>query len=745
MPPTRALALLSLSAAAAAAAAAACPPPRRGGAAAPPAFYVSPSGDDDADGLSPAAPFRTPARAAAAVAAVARPLARDLSVLLAPGVYALNATLALGPGAGGDAPAARVIWAKLPGAAGDAVLSGAAPIPAAAWAPAGARAVVAPLPAAAPARARSLLVRGEPRFPARVPPPAGAARGDAYSDAGTLHYVSSLDGCGFAPGGGCWSSTPCNMSVDEWGFVYNASDARGPSPAWRDVRGVDVLAFGAWTAAWARVLAVVPGNATLLTTSLAAALPGKWGGRGCPSGARFVLSNVLEALAPGAFYVDDAARTVTYALLPGEEAAALDAAVPALATVLSIAGDDCGGPLAQLEVRGLNVSGASDGGARYANGYAPRGAVEVASARDVALRGVGVRASDASGVLLRGALLNVALDRVYVGAVGGDGVGAVLGESGDAVNTTITDCTVENTGGVFFNQPAGIRVQGAAGVVVAHNLVRDTAYAGIMVGWQAGTARPPAGAPPRFVVEGNLVEDAGNGILSDFGGIYASTNGYACQATDSCWVPTLVRNNRVRRVRGYNYGGEGFYADENVAGVDVEGNALGDVSGAAVYLHCGDGQRVANNILYGSHAAPAGGARGAFAPGLVGSCNTGGVSPADENISAVFDTNVLLATNEGGTLFDGGGDIYPLSSMRFTNNTYWTTAPGGALGWPLGGRVDATFAAWRAAGQDAGGGADDPRVADAAGGDFALAPGSPALARGFVQIVGGWGPRAAGA
>jgi len=736
---------LALAATTAAAAARACPPPRAHapGAAAPRAFYVAPGGNDAGDGLSPATAFFSPARAAEAVLAVARPLAADLSVFLAPGVYVLNATLTLGPGAGGDAPGARVVWARLPGAAGDAVLSGAAPIPAAAWSPAGGGAVVAPLPAAAPARARSMLVRGEPRFPARVPPPAGAARGDAFSDAGTLHYVSSLDGCGFRAGGACWGGgPPCNASVDAWGFIYNVS--RGPSAAWRDVPGVDVLAFGAWTAAWARVRAVVPGNATLLTTSLAAALPGKWGGEGCASGARYVLSNVAEALAPGSFYVDDAARTVTYALLPGESAAALDAAVPALATVLALAGDDCGGPLAYVEVRDLNVSGASDAGARWANGYAPHGAVEVSSARNVALRGCGVRASDASGVLLRGALLNVTLDRLYVGAVGGDGIGAVGGESDDAVNTTISDCTIENTGGVFFNQPAGIRVMGAANVVVVHNAVRDTSYAGIMAGWQAGSSRPLAGAPPQFIIEGNDLENIGNSILSDFGAIYVSTNGFACQATDTCWLPTVVRANRVRRVRAYNYGGEGFYADENVAGVSVVGNALGDVSGAAVYLHCGNGQRVGNNILWGSHAAPAGGARpGAFAPGLAGACNTGGVAPADENISAAFDTNVFLVTAPGGTLFDTGG-IWPLANITWEGNTYWAAGGGGAgLAWPLDGRVNATFAEWQAAGEDARGGVNDPRVVDAPGGDFTLAPGSPALARGFVQLETAWGPRPA--
>lgn len=54
---------------------------------------------------------------------------------------------------------------------------------------------------------------------------------------------------------------------------------------------------------------------------------------------------------------------------------------------------------------------------------------------------------------------------------------------------------------------------------------------------------------------------------------------YAC-APFECFPPTAV------------------YTDENVAGVTFVGNALTNISGDAVYLHCGLNQTVINNLLY---------------------------------------------------------------------------------------------------------------------------------------------------
>jgi hypothetical protein len=102
---------------------------------------------------------------------------------------------------------------------------------------------------------------------------------------------------------------------------------------------------------------------------------------------------------------------------------------------------------------------------------------------------------------------------------------------------------------------------------VAHNLVRDTPYGGIMVGWHSGAPRPAAPAPWRYNVSSNLVEDVGMGVLNDFGGIYVSMGapGYKCEDSDACYIPTLVHGNLVRRVTAYNWAGNGAYTDENVA------------------------------------------------------------------------------------------------------------------------------------------------------------------------------------
>ena len=180
-----------------------------------------------------------------------------------------------------------------------------------------------------------------------------------------------------------------------------------------------------------------------------------------------------------------------------------------------------------------------------------------------------------------------------------------------------------------------------------------------------------------------------------------------------------------------------MYTDENVAGVYITGNAVGNVSGAAVYLHCGDNQTVANNIAWGAHQAYK--PTFAGAPALLGSCNTGGVEPRYANISALLHTNVFLLTAQGSALFDAQ---QVFSHEQFADNVYWSAPPApapGDLQWPpsnASARPWAwrTWAQWQGAGNDGGSAVGDPLVADAQGSNFTLLPGSPALARGFQQL-----------
>jgi len=132
----------------------------------------------------------------------------------------------------------------------------------------------------------------------------------------------------------------------------------------------------------------------------------------------------------------------------------------------------------------------------------------------------------------------------------------------------------------------------------------------------------------------------------------------------------------------------------------------------------------------------------------MGSCNTGGVEPRYENISALIDTNIFLLTTDGATLFDAS---QVFTHEVFANNVYFSDPPAAPAGlaWPPADDAAKpwtwrTFFQWQAAGNDKGSVVAAPLVADPAASDFTLAPGSPALARGFKQLFPTRpGPRAA--
>ena len=87
------------------------------------------------------------------------------------------------------------------------------------------------------------------------------------------------------------------------------------------------------------------------------------------------------------------------------------------------------------------------------------------------------------------------------------------------------------------------------------------------------------------------------------------------------------------------------------------------------------------------------------------------------------------------------GDVYPTNAMSFSLNVYWSTLNVSDLAWPLPPFHNASFSQWQATGEDVAGIVADPLVASLVEPyNFTLLPGSPALARGFLQIVTTWGP-----
>ena len=282
--------------------------------------------------------------------------------------------------------------------------------------------------------------------------------------------VSTAELLGFRPG-------QVIASDADMAAIASAFDPAGaPEPSWLTQGGaVLIQTFGSWTSGYAPLRDIVAANSTLLTAAPLPSSPGQFGGRGCPSGARWIAHNVEAALAPGSgtFYVDDAARAVYYAPAAGDDPA--DAVMPVLDTLLAIAGDDCGGPVAWTAFEGLNVSYAADGGGRLATGVAPTGAITVAAALHFNLSGVSVQHVGGSGILLLATSRAITIDGCAVRDAGGDGLGAIPGQTDTNVDTVITNTVVEAIGRIYLVQPAGMRIMGSGdqGVTtVAHNHVR---------------------------------------------------------------------------------------------------------------------------------------------------------------------------------------------------------------------------------------------------------------------------------
>jgi hypothetical protein len=203
-----------------------------------------------------------------------------------------------------------------------------------------------------------------------------------------------------------------------------------------------------------------------------------------------------------------------------------------------------------------------------------------------------------------------------------------------------------------------------------------------------------------------------------------------------------VTDNFVSNVYGYNYGGEGIYTDENVAGVSIVNNVLANVSGSGIYFHCGDNLTAVNNLVFSSHMKPFVSSENGFSnTGLLNGCNTGGVDPKNTNTSSFVSNNVFIITENSGTIFTRGS-LYPIANETYRNNVYWAENEGliSSILFPVTSAINSTLKEWQTVmGEDLQSVISDPLVADL-NGNFTLLNDSPALILGFKQLKQVWGP-----
>lgn len=541
---------------------------------------------------------------------------------------------------------------------------------------------------------------------ARIPKRAVSGSSSRYfDDASTFHWAAPL-----VPGPG--GTLPAS---DRMGFQYNGSDDV-PAHMYRPSE-VQVLHFGAWTAFWGNLSEVNTANKSIL---LAEPAPQPIGQYEVQGGRRFVMENVREGLEePGEWYWDEAAGEVL--LITDTLDGAPEAIAPQLPVLLHVTGGATHLTLADVELRHSSV------GERVNTYYSAMAAVLMQNASDILFVRTLVACCGASGFLVQSQVQRLSIIDSAVMGVGGDGIGVM--SSAGVRELLVNNTLVNDTGKVIMGQPGGIRVKGESGITITHNTVSFCPYAGIMLGWQTG-GPPDENAVPIFSIGHNLVHDYGLGVLSDFGGIYLSTNDNLCfeKSPQTCWIPSLVHNNVIHSCRRYNYGCEGIYMDEQVSGVVMSNNTIYSVQDQGVYFHCGTDNKFINNIIA---SAGTGGTTIAqkLHPGL---CNKGGNPTWPDVIHGFeFSRNIVLIDDSIVTLPDRPTQD-DVRNTTFANNLYFavTNSTLSDLGtgpvWPNG----ATWTHWQL--QDKGSLLQDPLFEDWREHDYRLKPNSPAFRLGFV-------------
>lgn len=429
---------------------------------------------------------------------------------------------------------------------------------------------------------------------------------------------------------------------------------------------------------------------------------------------RFFIENVPSALnAPGEWVATDA--EIRYLPTEAQSSKPIEAVLPVLEQLVSVRGEAEGGRWAQyLAFKGLSfahtrqltgATGSTDTQAAVEVGAA----FEVDAAQHITIEHCSFSNTAGYGIWLRKSVRDSRItqsDFNHMGA-GGIKIGVAkekLDEPAPTDRNSADHNRISNTG-LLFPGAVGIWLGQGHDNVVANNLIHDTSYTGISVGWS--WAFTPAASGNHRILN-NLLVNIGSGQLSDMGGIY----------TLGDLSGTVVSGNVIRDVRVYpgygpgrGQGGWGIYNDLGSSNVVVENNVVLGTDSGAYHLNGGRQLTVRQN-LFASGAAS----------GEVHVSRRSGSTP-----QAKLDSNIIIA--RAGQAFTG---LAGAQELAFSGNKVAGTQANAALDPAKCGTgctvskasysADADAKAIRFQGLDAADGARLAQVIAAAGPDQGIAP-----------------------
>lgn len=549
-------------------------------------FYVATSGDDNWSGALDAAnasrtdgPFATLERARRAVQGLKKSRRNaPIVVMVRQGVYLLSEPLRLGSGDSGS-PNAPVIYQSYPGE--KPVVSGGKPVTG--WKVSGGRWTVS-LDPDNYKFFEQLFVNDQRRYRPRLP------REGYFHNEGPVFVDSASEKCR-------------QFSQKDGGFEcfdrfrFKRGDLQGD---YANINNVEIDDFEKWTMSKMRLASVdtSQGIAYLTGTTFQ-----NVENSGFIRGHRFLVENVKEALGePGEWYLDRSSRPwqLTYIPRPGESPDKDMVMVPQLARL--IAADN----LSYVTFKGLTFAHDNwvvppEGHGSLQSEPAIPAALSFRRSNNIILDGCTIAHTGAWGVEFVSSEGEPSHHNQVVNSVLWDlGTGGIrVGDyyrQGDTEDSVPHDNLFQNNlitaGGRIL--PAGIGtgiwIGNSPNNTITHNEIYDFYGGGI------GVCTPtPRGCPfPHDnTVSFNHVYKQGQGVISDFGGIYVAAYKTTGNKVLNNWVHDVTHNFQEHD----GYGGHGIYLDNITSNVLVQNNLVYRESQTVLFNNGGANNTWTNNIF----------------------------------------------------------------------------------------------------------------------------------------------------
>lgn len=381
-------------------------------------------------------------------------------------------------------------------------------------------------------------------------------------------------------------------------FYANRADL----PAHMEVNDdTEVVVFDAWTASRMR-LKSYDGVSGLLSLS------GKFAGHGIHPdmtvGLPYYIENFRgDPLQDKTWQCDERSGQIRYRSARDEDLETAEVVAPHLGTLISLQGRP-DQPVHDIHFENLYFEHTSwylpqSGWAAMQAEVGLPGAVEMRNATSISFKQFALVHAGASGIRIRENCSDITISGGELRDLGGSGIAigseqrrpekGTPWESGETSSAPtrhilVRDNLIASVGRIHW-AAVGVWVGHADHVRIERNEIRDLYYSGISVGWTWGFGETLSHDNE---ISGNLIYDFGQGILSDFAGIYVLG-----RQTNS-----VVENNIIRDGKARAYGGHGLYGDSGTSAFTFRDNVVVGVSHAGIHIHFGTDLLFERNFLF---------------------------------------------------------------------------------------------------------------------------------------------------